>query len=100
MTVPKNASFDPIDGCYKCECGQLLRLNAGLGYVISVNSCDSSVESVASYDEHVCSAKSQKRPAENYLQAQQKEIELQRELYGKFEPRGIFDKNREYQLKQ
>ena len=55
LSVPKNAYFDPTDGCHNCDVfGQLVRYNAGTKTVIAVNSCDNSVESVSSFDEHVC----------------------------------------------
>jgi hypothetical protein len=77
------------DLCYsRSGCGKYLRYNAGTKTVLEVRSCDSSVDSVVSWKEHICSAKSQKRPAENYLQAQQREKELQQEYYGGFHSSG------------
>jgi hypothetical protein len=99
MTIPKDASFSPEDNCYPCpNCFNVtLRYNAGIARPVQVSSCDSSAESVISWDRHVCmsATKHVHIPQEIGLQSQRAERTSQEEVYGS----GIFESTAQFQSK-
>ncbi|MDP9288051.1 MAG: hypothetical protein M3P08_07625 [Thermoproteota archaeon] len=101
--APKEAEWNPTDLAYLCaDCRKLIRFNSGLGYPIHVTSGDSSLESVVSWEQHICNnAEKTVKSEEVYLNAEQNERERQAETYeGQFHSMAQFGKDREQQLKQ